>query len=268
MRRLRPYARIARAQLLTALSHPADIAAEVALYACVLVATGYLWRAAYDGAHGGAVEGVGRQQMITYAVVSVILASCFSTSVQWTVPERVRNGDIVIDLIRPVNPVLAWLWHDIGVAAGRLLVHVPLLLLLGLLCFRPSTPRTPLEALLFALSAFLGFLIVWCLSAIVALATFWTGALGNLGNLKDAVVRVFSGAVVPLWFLPVDVERIGAWLPFVLMFQQPLGIYIGKVTPAQAGSVLALQTAWLLAMAGALATLWTASRRRVHAQGG
>jgi ABC-2 type transport system permease protein len=261
------YAQIAKAELRRSLVHRADLFAEMSLNGVLLVATGYLWRAAY-GSHQGEIAGVGRQQMLTYAILAVLLSASFATTVQFTLHNRVRTGDVALDLLRPLNPILAWLAEDVGVAGSRLIAQIPPLLALSLIFFRPALPSSAGAVAAFATSVVLSFLLVWTLSAAVALTTFWTGSIGNLGHLKDATVRFLSGAIVPMWLLPPWLETLSGWLPFPLMYQTPLAIYIGRLSPRQAVPMILLQLAWCGVFTTILAALWRAGRQKLHLQGG
>src|SRR5947209_16909943 len=60
-----------------------------------------LWRALYTGR--SAVAGYGRPQLLTYIVVSQTLITFQFTIRAWSVLEqKVRTGEVVIDLLRPM----------------------------------------------------------------------------------------------------------------------------------------------------------------------
>jgi ABC-2 type transport system permease protein len=267
--RLKPtaYLRIAQAQMLMALAHWADLLSEISLNALLLVGTAFIWTRAYPS-DSLVVAGVGRDGMVTYAVLSVLLNAAFATTVQYTLHSRVRSGAVAADLVRPLNPIMAWLSEDIGIVFARLVTHIPPLALIALLAFKIAPPSSLTSALTFLASSVLSFVLVWTLSAAVALMTFWTGSLGNLGHLKDALVRFLSGALIPFWFLPRWLEDISEWLPFPLMLQTPLAIYIGRITPRDVWAALLLQAFWCGVLTLLVVGLWRTGRRRLLSQGG
>jgi ABC-2 type transport system permease protein len=71
-----------------------------------------------------------------------------------------------------------------------------------------------------------------------------------------------------MWLLPPWLEAVSEWLPFPLMYQAPLAIYIGRVSPAQAATAILLQLAWCGIFAATLIALWRAGRRRLLQHGG
>src|SRR6187401_2274706 len=81
---LDPYVMIARAQMQMELAHRGDLLAELGLHTLLLIGTAFLWSAVYT-AQKTTVAGVGRESMVAYAVLSVLLTTAFSTTVQNTV---------------------------------------------------------------------------------------------------------------------------------------------------------------------------------------
>jgi ABC-2 type transport system permease protein len=122
--------------------------------------------------------------------------------------------------------------------------------------------------LLFIPSCLLSYGILWLLSALVGLIAFWVMELGNMGIVKDSIVRVLSGSIVPLWFFPESVQNVSKFLPFQYTFQTPLGIYIGETGPAAALSSMAVQAVWIGILFLLLAAFWKKTKTKTLIQGG
>ncbi len=86
--------------------------------------------------------------------------------------------------------------------------------------------------------------------------------------VKDAVVRVLSGSLVPLWFFPAEVQRVSEWLPFQYTYQTPIGIYIGIMPARDAMQAIGIQALWVVILALLLAWIWKRARSKVMIQGG
>jgi ABC-type uncharacterized transport system permease subunit len=50
------------------------------------------------------------------------------------------------------------------------------------------------------------------LSALTGMITFWAMYLGRLGVVKDVLVNILSGMLIPIWFFPPF--SAGRFLPF------------------------------------------------------
>ena len=66
-----------------------------------MLLTVFLWQTVYGQAE--AVAGVTRSQMISYAVLSVLLGALLQAQVEYSVGSRVRDGQIALDLMRPAK---------------------------------------------------------------------------------------------------------------------------------------------------------------------
>jgi ABC-2 type transport system permease protein len=262
------YLQLARLRLLSSLVYRFEVVTGTATNLVLMTAAVFLWVTAYRGGPSVSPAGVSLPQMVTYAIASVLLGSLFVSTVQDVIPMKVRRGDLAVDLVRPVNPLGCWLAEDAGLLAGRTLTQLLPQAMLAALIFRPLAPASAAAAWLCLASCLLGFLITWMLGAISGLVAFWTVSIGNLGHLKDAVVRVLSGSIVPLWLFPRPLQTASSYLPFQYTFQTPLAIYIGKLSAREALPALLVQAVWVAALGGATKLLWSAGRRRLLIQGG
>ena len=86
---------------------------------------------------------------------------------------RVRTGDIAVDLARPVDLQLSWLFADLGRAAYSLLPRGIPPLLVGAVTFGLALPTSPWRWLLGLLSLTLAVAVSFCCRFAVNLAAFW-----------------------------------------------------------------------------------------------
>lgn len=260
------YLYILKLRLLSALNYRFEVFAYLVTNIIMLLATVFLWQTTYRGV--AAVDGVAQRQMITYAILSLLLSNLFQTPVQNTIVDHMREGQIAIDLIRPFNLLLQWLADDLGAALASGVQYLIPLLVLALAFIQVPWPASLQAGLLFIPSCLLSYAILWLLSAQVGVIALWTMSLGNMGLVKDALVRALSGSIVPIWFFPSWFQAISRYLPFQYIYQTPLGIYIGKIPPDQALQAMATQVVWTVGLGLILQALWTYARKRVLVQGG
>ncbi|MCM3749482.1 ABC-2 family transporter protein [Paenibacillus pasadenensis] len=266
---MRAYGYLIKMRVLTALAYRFDVWIGMIGDLILLAASVFIWKAAYGGdVLGSGASVVGLDEMITYTVVSVLMAAVFSTGVQNTIYNQVREGNIALDFMRPLNLLGIYLSEDLGSMVSSLVNKAVPLVLMASLLFGFPMPDSPTAAVLFAASCALSFMILWLMSAMVGLVAFWVAELGNLGMVKDAFIRVLSGSMVPLWFFPEGLQRISEWLPFQYTYQLPLSVYIGMSTPAEALRGMGIQVIWIALLGGLLAWIWTRARGKVMVQGG
>jgi ABC-2 type transport system permease protein len=266
---LRAYGYLIKMRMLTALAYRFEVWVGMVGDIIMLAASVYIWKAAYGaGAVGSGASVVGLESMITYTVISVLLASVFQTGVQNTIYTQVREGNIALDFMRPLPLLGIYLSDDLGSMASSLVNKAIPLIVAALLLFEFPLPVSLGAFAGFLVSCLLSFMILWLMSAMVGLVSFWVAELGNLGMVKDAFVRVLSGSLVPLWFFPESVQKVSRWLPFQYTYQTPIGIYIG-ITPARdAAQAICIQAVWVVVLTLLLSWIWKSARSKVMVQGG
>lgn len=88
---------------------------------------------------------------------------------------------------------------------------------------------------------------------ILGLLSMVTMNIRNINWGYNALLRFFSGQMVPLWIFPGALGVISEILPFRCIYSIPMSIYIGNDTGIDMLKALGVQFAWIL-------VLWLASR--------
>ena len=109
---MRLYTYLLKLQLLNALAYRFKYLSSIGRNLFFLLGSVFLWRTAYRGIDQ--VAGVTEAQMVTYAVVAVLMNACFTISIDNVLFSKIRAGEISLDLIRPVNLVWYWMTEDVG----------------------------------------------------------------------------------------------------------------------------------------------------------
>ncbi|MDK9500111.1 ABC-2 family transporter protein [Streptomyces katrae] len=216
--------------------------------------------------------GYDQAQALTFVWVSQSLlaaGSLIGGGFQEELQERIRTGDIAVDLYRPADLQAWWLAADLGRAGFQLLGRGVLPLVAGAFAFTLALPSDPLRWLLFLVSVCLGLVVGFGVRYLLGLAAFWL--LDGAGvNLMATVVTIFcSGMLLPLTVFPGGFGELVRLLPWAAMLQVPLDVLLG--THAGAGGAvraLGFQAAWALALLGAGRLVQSAATRKVVVQGG
>ncbi|HZB51189.1 MAG TPA: ABC-2 family transporter protein [Mycobacteriales bacterium] len=223
--------------------------------------------AAADAA-GGSVAGYDRPALSTYSWIAQGMIAIILAFPRGDIADRVRTGDIAVDLGRPVHPVAAWLAEDVGRAAQACLTRFLAPMVIGGLLFGLRVPERPATVPLFLLSGLLAVGVSFGARLLVNLTAFWLLDVRGLLTLYMVGSSVFSGLIVPLAFFPGWLKVVAYATPFPWMLQAPVDIAVERATGAEALLLLAAQAGWAAALL-ALATL-TLRRgtRRLVVQGG
>ena len=184
------------------------------------------------------------------------------------VGQRIRTGDIAVDLSRPLSVLGTSVATTLGRAAFELVPRGAPPLLLGWLLTGLSLPHAVAPYLVGALSLVLATALCHCYYFAVSLSALWT--LENRGFLVIAMVvqQVLCGFVVPVSWFPRWLHVLAVGGPFPSMFQAPVDLFTSAVTGTGMLRLVAVQAGWLVLAVGACELVLAAGRRRVVVQGG
>ncbi|HEY3015152.1 MAG TPA: ABC-2 family transporter protein [Nocardioides sp.] len=182
--------------------------------------------------------------------------------------DRIRSGDIAIDLYRPVNLVGWYLAADLGRAAYHLLTRGLAPMLVGALLFDLRWPSTPLTWAAVPLSITLAVVVAFAVRFLFAATAFWLlDAQGP--RLLSAVLAVFfSGLALPLVLFPGPLKDVAFALPWASFIQTPADVWLGQYDGWSLLGALGLQAAWALVLLGCCQLVLTAATHKVVVQGG
>ncbi len=223
--------------------------------------------AAADAA-GGVVAGYDRAALSTYTWVSQGLIAVVWMFSWTTVTQRVRTGDVAIDLGRPVHPIAAWLAEDLGRAGQACLVRFVGPLVIGGLIYGLRVPRHPATVPLFVLGAALAVVVSFGARLLVSLTAFWLVDVRGVLNLYVLATGVLSGLLVPVHFLPGWARVVAYATPFPWMLQAPVDVATERVTGAAALGTLGIQAVWAVVLLAGCVFIFQRGTRRLVVQGG
>ena len=261
-----PYLYIMKTKIMMSLAYRFDVIANVLVQAVVLAAAVFFWEAVY--ADQSMVADTTLKQMIDYAIITLLLVTLYSTSVEDEINANIKQGNVALDFLKPASIMGMYFASDIGIVIGNLFMKMMPLLLFAWLFFGLPIPVSGGAFLLFLCSGCLGFLILWIINAMFGLFSFWVIELGPVGLIKRHIINLLSGMMIPLWFLPFGLEGWLKYLPFVHIYQTPISIYIGKMEMGEAYFSLIVQVVWLGILFACFCALQKRAYKNVIIQGG
>lgn len=232
----------------------------------LIIANVFLWTCVYSNQQ--TISEVSKNQMLTYSVLSACLSVMYQCGIQSKMNSDVRQGNIAILLMRPFHLLVGYFAEDIGMILVKTVTIAFPVFLVGNLLLPMEGPASLLILPLILLSYVFGFLILWLLSTLVAMFTFVTMELGNMGVLKDTIVAILSGSMIPIWFFPEKAEKLLMKTPFPYTYQTPLGLYIGKIGVQEGIRQIAMQVFWLVLLYAVVVFTWKKVQSKVLIQGG
>jgi ABC-2 type transport system permease protein len=223
-----------------------------------------VWVALY--AQNTAPAGIALHAIITYTTIALLMSLILELDPTRLIRDRVREGSIATDLMKPIN--LPLFFFSDGV--GQMLLHAILIvpaLLLSLFIVHVDVP-SPLVLCAFLISFALGYVVNFLLNFLMNVIAFWTLETFAIQLIVRWVSDLLGGQIVPLIFFPGALQNIVLALPFAAIYSTPLLIYVGTIPPHAYLAAFAAQLGWGVVFALGAYALWQGALKRVVVQGG
>jgi ABC-2 type transport system permease protein len=182
--------------------------------------------------------------------------------------ERIKNGDIAIDFLRPVDIQFSYLASDLGRAGCALLLRGLPSVTAGVVTFELGLPHATAPYLLGAVSVVLAVTISFLLLFAVGLVGFWLVETRGIRLLYQIVATFLAGLFVPVHLFPGWMYTLAQLTPFPSMLQGPIDVLSGRATGRSAAEILGMQALWVIIAVALGRLLLRAGRRKLEVQGG
>ena len=200
-----------------------------------------------------------------YFLISSSVAALTSV-IQMKLAQRInsviRNGSLSTYLVRPLHSAGFLLAESIG-SNGPAYVVAIATLCLGLLLV--PTP-TPAQLLLFFASLAVAFILASSINLLVGSISLYIGESSSYRHCVIHIIRILSGAMVPLAFFPETIRRIVELTPFPATVSGPT-VILTKPDLATQLPQLGIAAAWCLALTWIALVHWNRSLHAYDAVG-
>lgn len=224
-----------------------------------------IWKALY--ANNTIIDDISFEMVTTNFILGLAVVNAYNFS-DLTIQNKLKDGSIANEFLRPVDFKKVLLARNLGNILFKLLTNFLPALILSLICFRIYLQTNPVYILLFVLSLILGVITYWCISMIVQLCAFWIWNVWSISTIKNVLISVFSGALIPLWFLPQTLRKLIEYTPFYSIYYGPLEIYLGNKSGLDILYSFIIQIGWIGMLLCIINIMWYFGKKRVIVQGG
>ena len=263
---MRAYAAIAARQFQSALQYRGTYALGMLSSLALVLAMFFFWHAGFDGRPS--VAGYSWAETKTYLLIGYLAGNLVAFSSEARVSQSIRTGNVISDLLLPVDFQWARLSETLGAVAAQGVPALLVTLAVGV-AFSGVLPPSGIGAALGAAFALaLGVLLKSAIIYVSALVCFWTTNYVGIAWARAALTNLLSGALIPLAFFPAGVTAVLRWLPFAGITDTPARIYLGQLTGVQAVVAVAAELAWTAVLLLLGRALWRVATAEVTIHGG
>lgn len=213
------------------------------------------------------VDGISFTMVATNFVISLGLSSAFEYN-EMFLQDKVHDGSITNEFLKPVNFIFRLLAENVGEGIFKLVFNFLPALVLTLFYTKLCPPKSICHLLLMIFSVCFGYLILWLISFIVQTWSFWLFSVWGIITIKNVFVKILSGTLLPLWFMPQMLRKIIAFTPFESIYFTPIQIYLGQLQGTELFSKIAIQVAWIVALWIVANAFWKNGVKKLVVQGG
>jgi ABC-2 type transport system permease protein len=224
---------------------------------------------AVSKATGGRVAGYQGAQLVTFIWIKQGLLATVGLWGDTGLADRIRSGDVVADLLRPIHPVLNYLGTDLGRAGFQVLTRSTVPMVVGALAFELYAPRRLGTYPMFAMSVILAVLLCFACRYLVNACTYWILDVRGPQFAWIVLSSLLGGLSFPIRFLPGPLV-VALWLgtPFPSLLQAPVDIFVERVPATTQFGLLAVQAVWAALAFAACVVVQRRAEYRLVVQGG
>ncbi|MFB9755208.1 ABC transporter permease [Paenibacillus hodogayensis] len=225
-----------------------------------------LWTALLG--EGQVVKGTTLEDMTAFVVINMVVLSMTRSNIGNKLAQRFEDGTIATDFIRPVSLKYYLISEQMGENLYSAVFHIIPVCVISVLFLQFRWPDEPWQWAMFALTLLFGMWLVYQIHYVVGLLVFWLKTSMYTNWMLSALMELFAGSVVPLWFYPDLLYKLAMLLPFRFISFEPLAIFLGKTTLAASVQVAAMQLVWIFVLLLLEKAVWRQVQKKVIIQGG
>ncbi|TMC71599.1 MAG: hypothetical protein E6J13_07030 [Chloroflexi bacterium] len=207
------------------------------------------------------------EQLVTYLTIANLQIWVINPQLAWDVSQRVREGQIAVDLARPVPFPGQMIAQHVGGTIGVLplvAIALPAAFIAGSL--RP--PASVESGVFYLASVVLAYGVMALMGLLLGFVAFWTLETTGMVAIFRFANLFFAGGLVPLAFFPAPLRTVAEALPFQTQAFIPVSLYLGRIQGTDAFRALGLQLLWLVLLGAVAAAVWRRAVTKIVVQGG
>lgn len=207
-------------------------------------------------------------EAMTYMVIATVFLKSLQVFPGQSISKSVYNGDIELEFYKPISLVLFYTSQEIGKSIFQFVLTGIPMFIISILFFGVLPPKDTVYFFFFLLTSFLGFIILILFDCILGYSAFWVMNNWYIPRIESALIILFGGSTIPLWFYPQWLLKVCNILPFRYMTFDVINIYLGRVSIGAIFNILLMQLFWIVLLLFFERLIWMRAKKKITIQGG
>lgn len=228
----------------------------------------FVWKAIYSQVD--VVNNFTLAQIINYYLLVIVVERLSSTHFEGWRSQQIIMGKIDYFLTRPFSYISEIYSKEIGSKMISVIFSFPIIAIFfaaNIVIYNIDQSYITMSNLLIFLALMVvAHTIQFFIALWIVLLTFWIEGSSGLEHFKWIVLTLFSGAMIPLEFMPQWLQNISNILPFKYVFSVPISVLQNKYTLTTKDFVYLLTL--LIFMAIFTNKLWDKAKLKYCSAGG
>lgn len=262
----RKYCEVAKVHLKSQLAWRMDVFFQMFFTVGRILFAYLLWKVILG--EGKTVAGFGFDDMLSYSLFSSFLTQLdLSQGISEEIHSRIRGGTFSKYMVLPVNTEGYFLAMEVGVVLFYLFFDFVAAFIWALVFgIRLQVVGDAGILLCTALMVILGLIFMVQLNYYLGVLTLKYQGIGTFLMIKNNLVALVTGSIVPLALLPETVVEVMRLLPFYYVTYLPSMLLLGRCQEEAATGLVAL-TLWCVALQVLIHVTWESYSKRYDGVG-
>ena len=206
--------------------------------------------------------------MLSYYLVSSFLSQLeLSKGISEEIHERIRNGTFSKYMIVPINTELYFIFMEIGIVGFYFIFN--LLVVIGwkfLFEIHFTYTHDPLIVVCAIIMVILGLLFMVQLNNLLGLLTLKYEGIGTFLMIKNNLMELITGSIIPLALFPESIILIMKIFPFYYITYLPAMLLTGQCEQEALCGIVVLMI-WCIAIQFVIRNIWNSYIRKYDGVG-
>jgi ABC-2 type transport system permease protein len=243
MRKCKKYITLIRTSTQQTVAYRSNFFMSIAVTVLLFISSFFLWKSVFVGRDMVSIYSWG--SMKGYLLVAFMCNTLLSWYSESAISRKILDGNVAMDLIKPINFYFARLSETIGSSLFEALVIVITSVFL-ILALSIPLPVNLLTWVYYFISVLFALIIKFGIVYLFSLLTFVTTSYMGIQWARAAITNLLSGGLVPLVFFPEWCQGIFKNMPFQYIVSFPASIFLNQVDLTQIGASFMKEIAWII----------------------